>query len=290
MRVIKCLSQSDEEITSLFWSDVGLLAGTIEGSIHIWPTDKTPNGGLCFLGEPYTVSHSSLAVSSICTNSSTVFFTTLDGELFKFSLKKNDISLIEDCPESFSLFSYSEGALIGSLDGCIYFYSVDDGKVIKSVYAFDTPIVSIASFKNKIYVLSQTKVAEIDFESFTVIRETEISASQCNGIAASADGYSLIVATSDGSLRIIDTVTFKEVGAQFLNSISLNAVAQITDNPQFVATGSDGKIQIFNMETMTRETALRVNRESLKPLAMHPEEKNFAVAGGDNMITLIGFE
>jgi WD40 repeat protein len=79
-RVLKTLA-SESEVTSLWWSQLGIIAGGLSGEVSLWPTDDSADGGLCHLGEPVHRSIHILAVLSVCNIGSLIISCSLDGSI-----------------------------------------------------------------------------------------------------------------------------------------------------------------------------------------------------------------
>lgn len=295
MQVLRDLPAGNSEVTSLYWNDKGLFAGDLEGKIFIYETDNSPAGGQCHLGQCNKYDAHSLAVSSICCVNDSVISCSIDGtvSVMKISTKKKSGEIpVNDCfvlcpVESMKL------VVLGTISGNIYFYDISKENLSEPLKVFENLSVcsiSLHPTENKIGVLSNKEFVLIDLDKREELNRLKMTADKCTCCAMSDNALSCVISTTEGSVRIVDLITFKEVGCVVIDQTELNKVASIDYGKRFVLIGCNGKVTLFNLNKMMKETANIIERKPLLALAIQQVDMKIAVAGCDKNITLLGFQ
>jgi WD40 repeat protein len=292
-RVLKTLA-SEGEITSLWWSDLGLIAGDLSGEVSLWPTDNSTDGGLCHLGEPVHRPIHTLAVTSVCSIGPLIISCSLDGSIFQWDCSETSKPLSTTISDPFQVFPLISDnvILIGTVSGVAVFYSMTDESIVNSVQLFSTPIVKFAIHPTarQFFALTQKELAIVEIDGGIVVNKVVVSAGCCTCCAVSGDGYSCAISTTEGAARILDVVSFVEVGSIFFEESELNAIAAYDYGKHFVVTSVDGRIGLFDLRKMVKEPGLKVGKKPLIALSVNGEIGKASVAGCETPITIIDFE
>jgi WD40 repeat protein len=187
----------------------------------------------------------------------------------------------------------SSGRLfIGTLSGMAFVLAADSFAVVHSVKLFDSPIVrfDVHPTAAQLFALSETELVMVGWENGTVMKRVSITVDCCTSCAVSTDGFSVAISTTEGTVRIVDVVAFKEVGSIVFDEIELNAVAGYDYGKHFVVAAMDGKVGVFDLRKMVKEQGVKVGMKPLVALAVNQEIGKAAVAGWESAITLIDFE
>lgn len=297
-QVLRDLPAGNSEVTSLYWCEKGLFAGDLDGNIFIYETDNSPSGGQCHIGQCHNFKVHNLAVSSICYINDNVFSCSLDGNVstLKFNAQgKNDISSIKSITDCFVICPVGsmDMVLFGTTSGSLYFYDISKENLSEPLKLFTNSAVcsiSLHPTENKVGVLSNQEFVLVNLDKREEEKRLKITADKCTCCAISDNALSCVISTTEGSVRIVDMITFKEVGCVVIDQTELNKVASIDYGKRFVLIGCNGKVTMFNLNTMLKETGNIIERKPLLALAVQPVDMKIAVAGCDKNITLLGFE
>lgn len=295
MQVLRDLPAGEFEVTSLYWNDKGLFAGDLNGNIFIYETDNSPLGGQCHLGRCADYKVHSLAVSSICCVGDYVFSCSIDGTVSMMSVttktQPKKISVTDCfvlCPvESMNI------VVLGTVSGSVLFYDISKKEVSEPLKLFENSAVcsiSLHPTEKKIGVLSSQEFVLVDIDKREEVQRLKMTADKCTCCAMSDNALSCVISTTEGSVRIVDLITFKEVGCVVIDQTELNKVASIDYGKRFVLIGCNGKVTLFNLNKMMKETGNIIERKPLLALAIQQVDMKIAVAGCDKNITLLGFQ
>jgi WD40 repeat protein len=295
LRVLKALSANDDTITALYWGTSGLCAGSIAGDVFIWPTDQTLAGGLCQLGEQIPFRAHEMAVTSLACIGNTIISISLDGTISASNIEtKKAEKILTGINNPFCITANEKANTfyIGTLDGRVCLVDSSKKEVMKEERFLTSEAVSVSvhSISNSGCVLSNTEVVLFNLDSLEVKKRLRITADCCNCVTFSTDGLSLLITTTEGTVRVVDTVSFVEVGCQKFDIGELNDIMPIDYGKRYVVAGSEGKIGVFNLNKMIKEKSLKVTSGLVKCVAVQQETMKVAVGGGDAMINLLDFD
>ena len=295
MQVLRDLPAGNSEVTSLYWNDKGLFAGDLEGKVFIYETDNSPSGGQCHLGQCNKYDAHGLAVSSICCVGDNVISCSIDGTISIMNLATKEIGSSIPVTDCFVLCPVESMNLVilGTVSGLIYFYDISKQNLSDPLKLFENLSVcsiSLHPTENKAGVLSNKEFVLIDLDDRKEINRLKMTADKCTCCAISDNALSCVISTTEGSVRIVDLITFKEVGCVVIDQTELNKVASIDYGKRFVLIGCNGKVTLFNLNKMMKETGNIIERKPLLALAIQQVDMKIAVAGCDKNITLLGFQ
>ncbi|KAH0786017.1 hypothetical protein GPJ56_010074 [Histomonas meleagridis] len=294
MRVIKTISLEDTEVTSIFWSSKGLVSGALNGSVLYWPTDDSPNGGMCHIGEMKEYSDHSLAVTSVCIVGDYLVSSSLDGKISKIQISDSKISSISSIkdPCVLSPIGSSNLFLVGTATGTLYKLSIDSDTIVSSLDLFKEAICSIAEHptNNESLILSSSELKIVNHDTMQVTQTIDLSGICCTCVSISDDGLTAVITATDGSVRVIDLVSFKQVGCIVFDGSELHRIQPIEFGRRFVVAGADGRVSFVNLEKMLKEKGLKIGSSPILALAVQKEKNIIAVAGFDGNITFLDYE
>lgn len=306
LRVLKGLSENDDSITALHWGKLGLAAGSVMGDIFVWPKDISINGGLCHLGDSQTYHNHTMAITSLSSLGNSVISISLDESIFATEIVnpltspdfetsglKTGQRILTEIKEPFGIQTIEKLGLIfiSTLQG--YVYVADRNYNIKSKsQILNSEIISLSVHEssNRGVVIGTKELIMFDLTTLEILKRLTITADNCNCVCFSTDGLSILVTTTEGTLRIVDSVSFKEVGCQKFDIGELNDVMPINYGKRYIIAGSEGKVGLFNLNKMIKELGLKVSSGMMKCVAVQDEDMKIAVAGSDNMINLLDFD
>jgi WD40 repeat protein len=291
-RVLKNLP-TREEVTALCWAEFGLVAGDISGSLTIWPTDDTAKGGVCHLAasiDPLRVH--SLAVCSLCAIGVSVISCGLDNAVFVSAPDAPPRRIAAEIADpSTALALESERRLcVGTLSGIVHVFEIDTFQPVYTIEIFKSPIVRLSSHPTSggFFGLSETELVLIGLEG-AIEKRVPIEVDCCTSCAVTPDGYSVAVGTTEGTVRIVDAVAFREVGAIVFDETELNEVGHYDYGKHFVVAAMDGKVGVFDIRKMVKEPGVKVGGKPLVALAVRQAIGKAAVAGCESAVTLLDF-
>ena len=298
LRVLKNMSANDSIVTALYWSNLGLVAGTINGEIIFWKRDLGKEGGLSHLSQSEIFQVQKMAISSVTTIGNKIISISLDGSIYMINTETEEIEQILTnlympfCVVSNELNENKKELFVATLDGKVCLINGEDLSIQKSENIFETEISSISLHPqtNKGCVLTKSAIALFSLDSLKVIKRLRITADCCDSLTFSTDGFSILVTTTEGTLRVVDTISFKEVGCQKFEIGELNDLCPIDYGKRYIIAGSESKVGIFNLTKMVKEKGLKVGNGLVKCVAVQPEDMKIAVGGGNSMITLLDFD
>ncbi|OHT04640.1 hypothetical protein TRFO_27776 [Tritrichomonas foetus] len=296
LRAIKDLSAEDVEVSAIYWNKKGLFGGDLNGRIHIYETDNSNEGGLCHLGKIQSYDAHSLAVTSIACISNLVVSCSLDGSIYKYNLGTGENEKIaENINDCFILCPVESmnALLLGTTSGHLYIYTVSSKSLSEPIKIFDDTAINSISLHptlHKAAILSETELIYFDIDNKTIEKRLKMTADSCTCAAISDNALSCVVTTTEGSVRVVDMITFKEVGCVFIEKTELNKVAPIDYGKRFIITGCNGKVFLFNLNTMLKEPGLAAGKKPLLALAVQPTDMKIAVSGCENTIKLLDFD
>lgn len=285
---------ADFEVSALFWSEAGLFYGDMNGSIYLYEADYTPQGGNSHIGQKRLLTSQKLAITSICCIKDFCVSSSLDSTIMVFNYKTNNSQIITSIPSPYVLIPIDsiDSVAIGSLDGSVYFINSKNSQTSGPFKLFNEPICSIARnpIENQIVALSSKEFVLFDFTQKTEINRLKITADCCTSCSISDNGLSCVISTTEGTVRIVDMISFKEAGCVLIDQVELNKVIQTDYGKRFVVLGCNGKVNIFNINTMMKESGIIVGKLPLIALSIQPVDMKIAIAGSKSSITLLNFE
>ena len=295
LRVLKGLSAGDDTITALYWGDSGLCAGSIAGDVFVWPKDQTLDGGLCHLGSSITFKAHEMAVTSVACLNDVIVSISLDGKIFASNIKEQKLGQVFGeigSPFCIAANEKTNMFFIGTLDGRVFSIDAKEMQIKKECRFLTSEVVSISvhPMSNNGCAMSNTEIVLFDLETLEAKKRLRITADCCNCVTFSTDGLSLLITTTEGTIRVVDTVSFVEVGCQKFDIGELNDIMPIDYGKRYVVAGSEGKIGVFNLNKMIKEKGLKVSSGLVKCVAVQQEFMKIAVGGGDAMINLLDFD
>ena len=295
LRFIKKLNIKNTIKTALYWSDLGLICGDITGHIYIWKKDDSQKGGLSHLSsDAQDFPAHKMAVSSLTSIGTNIISISLDGTIFVSNVETKEVKQILSnlyMPFCISCNESTQQILIGTLDGKVHLIDALNFTIQKTETVFQTEIQAIAIHPqtNKGCALTKREIALFDLDSLNVTKKLTITADCCDSLTFSSDGFSILVTTAEGTLRVVDSISFKEVGCQKYDDGELNDICPINFGKSYVIAGSAGKLCLFNLTKMSKETGLQIDKDGfIKCVATQPgmNDATIAVACGCS-ITLV---
>jgi WD40 repeat protein len=142
----------------------------------------------------------------------------------------------------------------------------------------------------QLFVLTTRELALIGIEDGACLKRVAITASCCTCCAVAGDGHSCAISTMEGTVRIVDVVTFAEVGSIFFDQMELHTVASYDSGKHFVVTSADGRIGLFDLRKMVTEPALKVGKKPLLALSVNETIGKACVAGCHASVPILDFE
>lgn len=297
LRVLRTLEASQGEVTSLFWGSEGLCCGDVNGELTIYASDRTPAGGLCNLkSEPVICTAHKMAISSVCTLKGQVISCSLDGTIAATTISEAPESqyIATDVASPIQVYPIvsDNQYLVGTMTGSLHFRTVSPDTVVATMQIFENePVVGICVHEasRKAYVLSPSEFVSINLVDRADVKRVKITAECSTGCSVAEDGLTCAVTTTEGTVRIIDTISFKEVGCIVFEKAELNKVLSIEYGKRFVVTSCDGRVGVFDLRKMIKEKGIKIGKKSLIALAVQSDDMKIAVAGCDSVITLLDF-
>ena len=305
LRIVKGISASDDTITALHWGSLGLVAGSVTGDLFVWPVDMTPDGGLCHLNDYQFYDTHKMAVSSISSIEDLVISISLDESIYATKIVNNTLveesekkpqhvgqRILTEIKEPFSVQTVPNLGLIfiSTLEGFVY--AVDKEFNIKAKKQFinsEIVALSVHGPSNRGAIIGSRDLILFDLSTLEIVKKLTITADNLDSLCFSTDGLSILITTTEGTLRIVDTIAFREVGCQKFDIGELNDLAPINYGKRYIVAGSEGKVGVFNLNHMIKETGIKVASGLVKCVAVQQDDMKVAVAGADNMITLLDF-
>jgi WD40 repeat protein len=236
-----------------------------------------------------------LAVSSICSIADFVISCSLDGSLIQWDPgSQAHRRIAESIPDPIRVYPYETEKIlfIGTVSGSVALFSIESGSPLSVVTLFNTAVVSFAVHPTakKFVSLSPQELVLWTINPLQEERRLKLSVDCCTCCSVTPDGFSCAVSTTEGTARIVDLVSFTEVGCIVFDQSELNTIAGRDFGKQFVVTSCDGKIGVFDIRKMVKQKGLKVGKKPLIALAVSEKVGKAAVAGCDNIITLIDFD
>lgn len=140
-----------------------------------------------------------------------------------------------------------------------------------------------------VFALSKNKLIQVDLKTFEVQKTLEFYTEICNCFSISPDGLTGIATSSDGTIRIVDIISLKEIGCQLIHECEINDLVSIQQGTYFITTDMKGYVGRFNLKLMRVEQSLNISKYFLKPIAAHPTEFLVAVGGQEPGISILKF-
>lgn len=296
MRVVKTLEHEGQHISTLHWCEKGLAAGTLEGSVFFYPRDETPNGGICKIGVPkaYDNAHA-LSVTSLCFCGDLCVSCGLDGKLSRVDIADTESAasfFCESVCDAYAIISIDDDHLIvGTVSGKLVKVHAGDGNVVRELQISDETICKLEMNKmnKKVLAMDSQNVVEVDVEDMIVTNKIKLEGVCCTCFSISDDGLTAVVTTTEGSVRVIDLVAWRQVGCTVFEHNELNRVAEIEFGKRFVVGGSDGRVAFFNLSKMIKEKGLKIGNEPIVAMAIQYGGNITAVSGCTSNITFLDY-
>ena len=278
--------EDGNDITALCWPADGIFAGDIGGGVRVWKASETEKRSHVDPEPTIRCEVHSLAVNSIDVHHHCVITSSLDGTVHKTSIENFDSEQIAtEVEDPIQVCSTNDFILIGNASGTLFIYSDEGATLTATIPVFkDVPIVSIC-FKEdtgKIFVLSPHELAMVDIKTQKEEKRCLISAPEVTCAALTDDGYSCAVSATDGTVRMVDVVSFREVGLAVMEQCELNKIAALDYGKKFVVTSMVGMMRLLETRGMKAGTRLNIGKQPLLALAVNKEYGMMAVAKGDS--------
>ena len=295
LRVIKTIETGKSEVTALSWTDKGLFCGDLNGIIYIFKRDESQDGGSCKIKDSQSFSHHQLAVSSICNIGDYVFSSSLDGTICKHNIDTNaSQNVAESVNDCFTMIAveHMNMVIFGTTSGSIYFYNVNDDSVSEPIKLFQESICSFSLHptENKVVVLTNKEFLLFNLDTKEEEKRIGITADCCTDVSFADNALSCVVSTTEGTARVVDMISMKEVGCVVIDDTELNKVQSIQYGKRFIMIGCNGKVCLFNLNQMIKEPGLQVARAPVLALAVNTKLNKIAVSGFGSSIALIDFD
>jgi WD40 repeat protein len=216
----------------------------------------------------------------------------LDGAIFLSDRTAPPRRIAADIPDpSTTLAVESEHRLfVGALSGLAHVLETDTFQTIAEIRVFQSPIIrlSLHPTKRQFFALSETELILLSIDG-AIEKRLLIEVDCCTSCAATPDGYSVAIATTEGTVRIVDVVAFREVGAIVFDETELNELALYDYGKHFVVASMDGKVGVFDIRKMVKEPGVKVGGKPLLALTVRQAIGKAAVAGCESAVTLLDF-
>lgn len=288
--IIKTISCNDLSVTSLSWTDIGLSIGCIDGTIFFCGTSTT-RGTLVRIKDPISYKEHKFAISSLCSLGNVVISISLDESIGFYNSVDLSFHSKNIVPRPFCLCSCPNFNcfFVGSIDGSIFI--IKNENVEKSLKISSDPISSLAYVPqtHSSLILSKNKLFQLDLGKMQVIKELTLLTKQCNCISVSFDGFTTVITANDGTIRIVDIISFREIGCQLIHECELNDIVTNQDGTMFVTTDMKGYVGRFSVESMSLHPAMNISKYFLKAIACHPTEFLIAVGGQEPGVSVLKF-
>jgi WD40 repeat protein len=182
--------------------------------------------------------------------------------------------------------------VIGTASGDIFFYSMESDAVTKTFHLFESSVISFSLHPTarQLFVLGVTELVLFGLDDDATVSQVTVSVDCCTCCSVTLDGLSCAVSTTEGTVRIVDVVSFTEVGSIVFDQAELNTVAGFNYGKSFVVTSTDGRVGVFDVRKMIKDKGLKVGKWPLLALAVNETIGKAAVAGCDPTVTLLDFE
>lgn len=296
MRVIKTLDIEDKHISCLHWDENGLTSGTLEGSIIFYPRDETSNGGICHIGAPKTYDDiHSLSITSICFCGGLCVSCGLDGKIAIINTGNDEFEskiICADVNDAYTIIGIDNRfAVVGTISGKLYKINVLDDKVEGELELASETICKLEKNKmnNRLLAMDSEEVIEIDYENMNVTNKIKLEGVCCTCLSVSDDGLTAIVTTTEGTVRVVDLVAWRQVGCTVFEHNELNRVGEIEFGRRFVVGGSDGRVAFFNLTKMIKEKGLKIGNDPILAMAIQYGGNIAAVSGCTSSITFLDY-
>jgi hypothetical protein len=105
-------------------------------------------------------------------------------------------------------------------------------------------------------------------------------------VAFTADGRSLVVGVEDGSIRVLDAATGREIRRLDGDTPGWHPVAVSADGSMIVSGGSDGVVRIWDVKTEREKAVLRGHTDKVQRVALSPNRRQVASTCWDKTVRL----
>jgi len=285
-RVLKTLTGDYFIPTAMTWCEIGLVVGSVDGKVLYFKKDLE-SGGICQLSDCARLYTHKYAVSSVCYVNGRVYSCSIDGKLMVYyEQKAEEINTVTD---PYFITSNNGFVYVGNLDGVLYKIEPLTQSIVETAKIFDEPIVCVDFYPgyDKGLALCSKKLVIFDANSLEKIKTLNLTTDECTSMMITKDCYTCLVTAVDGTIRVIDLVSFKEVGCKFLDIGELNGITNFDDVSRYLVVSSQGKACIFNSSLMIKESSIKVCKTYLKSVVTNPDNLQIAVAGGEKSITIL---
>lgn len=296
LRIIKSVGTNENPVISVYWNEKGLVAGGFGGMVHFFPTDESPEGGLCHLGEITSQKVHKLAVNSVCIVDNYIVSSALDGTVIITNISGLEHTrILEDIedPTIVCPMPIIHSVLVGTSSGNIILYNVETKQVISHTKIFDSAVVSASKYSTKPHVAIISSNELVSFNLITLKEENRVKiiSTCCNSVAVSTDGFTAVITTSEGIIRFVDLIAFKEFGTAVIDTeTELNQLGSIDYGKRFVVSTSDGKVYLFDSHKMIKERGIKIAKKPIVSFIVEETQMKMAAAFGESSVTLLDFD
>jgi len=212
-----------------------------------------------------------------------------DGATLRWSPSSPDrIELVAQVPASiFALCEISPLSFaLGTAAGELYIVDLDSRQAVQRIAAHATAIHDIAMIGHDRMATAGADgcigVWQRAQGSWDLIRRIPITDMKLRSLSVSTDSGLLALACGDGSVRLLDTLLFNELGTFPGHEGGANCVAFHPEKAALLSGGKDGHLRAWDLREPQRElVSIAAHRSTVYAIGFDPLSSRFATASRD---------
>lgn len=197
----------------------------------------------------------------------------------------------EDRIRALGFDSSSNRILTGGDDGKLIVWDLESGES-REFNGHDDDVKAISFFPSGDRAASageDGKVIVWDLNSGAISLDLNISDLKINDVKITADGGTILAASDEGLIHLIDTESGKEVRSILAQEGDLDAIAVMHNQPWVVSGGGEAPVRVWNFETgeVVREYPVEPD---LRSVAVSPDDRLLALGMKSGAIQILDME